>query len=131
MTLKGKAQAASEADGACFLSWRQKRYGEGQRAREVSKGVMRFGDGGGVCTACLKGSTSAGRRAWLAWEARRGDLTSLSAPHSPSLSSCSGACDGPREINASSTACHEIKLVYSDPETRRSWATATAGKIPQ
>lgn len=83
-----------------------------------------------VYTARLKGRASVGRRTLLAWEARCSDPTSLSVSHSPSFSSCSGARDGLGKINASSTECREIKLVYSDPETWRSQARAAAGTIP-
>lgn len=72
-----------------------------------------------VYMACLEGCASAGGRTLLAWEARRSDPTSLSVSHSASHSSCSGACDGLGKINASSTACREIKLVYSHPEMWR------------
>ena len=73
-----------------------------------------------VYTGCLEGCASAGRRTSLAWRSRsRCDPTPLSVSHSPSSSGCSGACDGLGKINASSAACREIELVYSDPETWR------------
>lgn len=73
-----------------------------------------------VYTGCLEGCASVGGRTSLAWAARRPDPPlPHTVSHSPSFPSRSGPCDGLGEINASSTACREIKLVFSDQEKWR------------